>query len=72
MAQRHVAEAERHICQQEMTITRLMLAGLPIANAATCLTLFNRTLELHRAHCNCIAHDLEQRGRLREDSGKTA
>lgn len=50
MADRHIAEGERHVVQQEELITRLRAQGLPTGQAEEFLAEFQSTLNRHRAH----------------------
>jgi hypothetical protein len=54
MVQRHVAQGERHLVQQEGLFTRLRLGGLPTDVAQELLTSFRTTLASHREHLNRI------------------
>ena len=58
MADRHIAEGERHIVQQERILTSLRLKGYPTANAETLLTMLNDTQAEHRKHRDAIASAL--------------
>lgn len=58
MASRHVAEAERHILDQEKLITTLRLRGQPTEAADALLFEFNETLVLHRRHRDEIEYAL--------------
>lgn len=50
MANRHVAEGERHVVMQEKLISMLRLKGQPTDAAVALLFEFNETLLLHRRH----------------------
>jgi hypothetical protein len=50
MANRHVAQGERHIVQQEGIISRLLLRGLPTGEAEDMLEELRVTLTQHRDH----------------------
>jgi hypothetical protein len=60
MAQRHVAQGERHIASQERIISVLCLHGAPLELAEQLLSDFNKTLELHRTHLAQIEAELEK------------
>lgn len=59
MADRHIAEGECHIVQQEALITRLRMHALSTEEAEKLLALFNSTQTGHRAHRVAIAAALE-------------
>jgi len=50
MVDRHIAQGERHIVQQEHLISRLRERGLPTAEAEDLLQRFRESLHEHRAH----------------------
>ncbi len=50
MANRHVAEGERHVAMQEELVSRLRLRNQSAAEAEALLALFNATLAQHRTH----------------------
>ena len=50
MADRHIAQGERHIVQQEELISRLRSRGLPTDQAEDLLAEFEATLHQHRDH----------------------
>jgi hypothetical protein len=58
MVQRHVAEGERHIVQQEELISRLEIDELPTQAAKELLSTFRMTLASHRDHLNRIVDEL--------------
>jgi hypothetical protein len=59
-AERHIAQGEQHIVQQEELLTSLRLKGLPTARAEELLSLFNKTQVEHRSHRDAIAAALEE------------
>lgn len=59
MADRHIAQGERHIVQQEQLVTSLRLKQLPTAAAEAQLVTLNATLVQHRAHRAAIAEALD-------------
>ena len=63
MADRHIAQGERHIVQQEQLVTSLRLKQLPTAAAEAQLVTLNATLVQHRAHRAAIAEALNATGR---------
>ena len=58
MADRHIAEGERHIVQQELILTSLRLKGHSTDEAETLLTILNDTQAEHRKHRDAIASAL--------------
>jgi hypothetical protein len=50
MVNKHIAQGERHIVQQEELITRLRSKGLPTDQAEELLAEFEATLHEHRSH----------------------
>jgi hypothetical protein len=60
MVDRHVAQGERHIVQQEELISRLIQHGLPTADAELMLADFHDTLRVHREHRDAIVAAMEQ------------
>ncbi|WP_374297021.1 hypothetical protein [Sphingomonas sp.] len=63
MVDRHIAQGERHIVQQEQRVTSLRLKQLPTAAAEAQLVALNATLVQHRAHRSAIAEALDEGGR---------
>ena len=59
MAERHVAEGERHIVQQEQLLSSLRINGLPTAKAEKFLGLLYETQVEHRKHLEAIAAAIE-------------
>jgi len=59
MADRHIAEGERHIAQQEELLTRLRMQAHPTEEAENLLDLFNSTMVEHRAHRAAIVEALK-------------
>lgn len=59
MADRHIAEGERHIAQQEVLLTRLCGLALPTEEAEELLETLNATMIEHRAHRAAIIKALE-------------
>jgi hypothetical protein len=49
MANRHVAEGERHVAEQEARITLLRMHGHPTTDAEELLATFLNTLAAHRS-----------------------
>lgn len=62
MADRHIAEGEAHIVEQEQRLTDLEMQGLPTKEAERLLTLLNETQVEHRNHREAIATALEAAG----------
>ena len=62
MADRHIAEGERHIVQQEELVTRLRMQALPTEEAENLLDLFNSTMVEHHAHRAAILEALNASG----------
>lgn len=58
MAERHVAEAERHVIGQEMIVTKLRLEGADTGMAEALLSEFEDTLRMHRHDRDRIAAEL--------------
>ncbi|MFL6736367.1 MAG: hypothetical protein ACJ8F4_04835 [Sphingomonas sp.] len=58
LVDRHIAQGERHIIQQEELISRLRIRGLPAAAAEALLLQFRDALHEHRTHRDRIAEDL--------------
>ena len=50
MARRHVAEAERHVQLQRDIVAHLRDLGGDVDTAEQLLSLFEETLDIHRAH----------------------
>ncbi|HEX8839517.1 MAG TPA: hypothetical protein VF750_03490 [Sphingomicrobium sp.] len=50
MVDKHIAQGERHIVQQEELISRLRSRGLPTDQAEELLAEFEATLHEHRSH----------------------
>jgi hypothetical protein len=61
MAQRHVAQGEMHVVNQERIISGLLLRGASTDLAEKLLQHFNETLERHRSHQAQIEAELEGR-----------
>ncbi|OWW02393.1 hypothetical protein ATY81_22420 [Rhizobium sp. R72] len=59
LADRHVAQAEKHVFMQEVIIGRLLRSGLPTDIAEALLVTFNEALSTHRARKNSIAAQLD-------------
>ncbi|MBB4570937.1 hypothetical protein [Rhizobium leucaenae] len=59
MAERHIAEGEQHISDQEMIITKLRIRHLDTEVAEEVLAAFNEMLQVHRHHRDVIAAGLE-------------
>jgi hypothetical protein len=55
MADRHIAEGERHIVRQEQLLTSLRLKGYPNVDAVRLLALLNETQAEHWNHREAIA-----------------
>ena len=58
MAERHVAEGEKHILSQEVVITGLRLNGANTDFAEKLLAEFQETLRMHREDRDRIAAEL--------------
>lgn len=58
MAKRHVAQAERHIVEQEELISRLRERSLPTEDAEQLLATYNSLLQKHRQHRDAMADQL--------------
>lgn len=54
MAERHVAQARRHVLEQEERITRLRSVGCPTEQAEDLLQQFHATLIQHAKHRDAI------------------
>lgn len=61
MSVQHVAEAERHVADQQRLVAHLESEGLPTKEARELLELFRATLASHREHKVQIHDDLESR-----------
>ena len=61
MADRHIAEGECHIAQQEGIVTRLRALSLPAESAEKLLGLYNSIMVEHRIHRAAIADALDIR-----------
>jgi hypothetical protein len=59
MAERHIAEGERHIVHQEELLTSLELKGLPTKQAEKLLAVLNETQAEHLKHRAAIADALQ-------------
>jgi len=62
MAERHVAQGERHIIDQERILTDLRLRSQPTDTAEELLRQFNDLLGQHRAHRDQIKAQLDAHG----------
>lgn len=60
MAERHVAQGERHIREQVERIEWLRSAGLPIEEAEELLQLLHATLAQHARHRDLIFEELRK------------
>ena len=58
MADRHIAQGERHVIQQEKLVLRLRSHGLPTDDAEMLLEEFRALLLEHRSHRELMLHDL--------------
>lgn len=61
LAERHVAQATRHVVEQEERIMRLRSLGHPTKQADDLLLQFEFTLRQHEQHRDAIFHDLANR-----------
>jgi hypothetical protein len=60
MAERHIAQGEQHIVEQEERLTALRTKGLPTAEAEKLLSLLNETQVEHRNHRDAIATAIQK------------
>jgi hypothetical protein len=60
MADRHIAQGERLIVEQEELLSSLLLKGLPTKEGEKLLALINETQVEHRQHRDAIAAALEE------------
>ena len=58
MVDRHIAQGERHVSQQEKLVLRLKSHGLPTDEAEQFLEDFRAMLLQHRSHREAMLHDL--------------
>ena len=63
LAERHIAQGEQHIGQQERLLTTLATKGLPTAEAEKFLSLLYETQVEHRRHREGIVVALEEEKR---------
>jgi hypothetical protein len=59
MVDRHIAQGERHVVQQEELITRLSQRGLPTAQAELVLAGFQSALRTHWEHRTAMIDSME-------------
>jgi hypothetical protein len=59
MVNRHIAQGERHVVQQEELITRLRAQGIPTDEAEQFLAEFQLLLRQHRDHRSTIVKDID-------------
>ena len=57
-AERHIAQAEQDIAEQERLVSRLRLKGLPTEAADELLSTYRSLLEMHRDHRDAIEDHL--------------
>jgi hypothetical protein len=62
MVDRHIAQGERHVTQQEKLVQRLKDHGLPTAEAERWLDDFRAMLIQHRDHREIMLHGCEGNG----------
>jgi hypothetical protein len=56
MVDRHIAQGERHVTQQEKLVQRLKEHGLPTVEAEKLLEDFRAMLAQHREHRDILFH----------------
>jgi hypothetical protein len=56
IADRHIAQGERHIVQQEALLTRLRMQEHPTEEAERFLALLNLAMVEHLAHRSAMRH----------------
>ncbi|AVA25189.1 hypothetical protein [Rhizobium sp. NXC24] len=59
MTERHIAQGEQHISDQEIMITKLRIGHIDTEGAERMLVIFNQMLQIHRRHRDMIAAALE-------------
>jgi hypothetical protein len=64
MANRHIAEGENHIVDQERVVNRLVAVGVSTEAAESLLSEFNHTLKKHREHRDRVAEGLQLAGKI--------
>lgn len=62
MVDRHIAQGERHVSQQEELVERLRSHGLPTEQAELLLEEFRSLLVQHREHRAIMLHDVGDPG----------
>ena len=60
MVDKHIAQGERHVVQQEELISRLLSRGLPTDQAEDLLAAFGATLHEHRSHRALMVRSMEE------------